>query len=349
MATTVGDGVLFRSVQALLQVHSVTSMAFDKTGTLSQGIMAVQQTCFDTDPLSVRLLRAITAASTHPVSATVKRYLDDLPTAKDDIGACAKLEEVEIVPGQGVSASFYGFPLLAGNASFTRSDQHPLVQRYLLSGLTILVVTLGGQLIGLFGMKDQPRPGAHQLIADLEREGKTVSLVSGDNPSAVHAFATDLGIAPSATHAAQSPTSKAKVVDSLREQQQGRKGKVAFIGDGINDMIALASADFSIATGSASNASSQIIILASDIPRAMRTILTTSRMARNHVVASLGICGLYFAVAILLASGVTGWRIPPAYAGLGELVSIMPVLLVGAHLALHRWLQRRFAPASVCV
>lgn len=209
--------------------------------------------------------------------------------------------------------------------------------------MTILAITLGNQLVGLFGMKDQPRPGVQKLLSDLGRDGRQISLVSGDNPSAVHAFALEVGISLDQVHASQTPTSKASVVKSLKAT--AHPGKVAFVGDGINDIIALSTADVSIATGLASNASSQIIILANDVPRAIKSIIVTSYVTRNHVIVSLAFCGVYFTVAILLASGVTGWRIPPAYAGLGELVSIIPVLLVGADLATFKVIARKLDAA----
>jgi Cu2+-exporting ATPase len=351
MATTVNEGVLFRSVQALLTAHSIKAIAFDKTGTLSQGVMAVHSTSYDPDPQSVRLIHAITASNKHPVSETARRYLESQhPELKSDLlldSSASKpsneLADIEVIPGKGVSANFFGFEVKAGNAKFTNTESLPLVNEYLTNGMTILVITLGQQLIGLFGMKDQPRPGVPQLISDLGRDGRQISLVSGDNPSAVHAFARGVGIDPTHVYASQTPVSKAKVVESL--QQAYTPGKVAFVGDGINDIIALSTSDISIATGSASNASSQVNILSNDVPKAMRSILATSRLTRNHVVASLAFCGVYFTVAILLASGVTGWRIPPAYAGLGELVSILPVLLVGAHLAVFKSIARRLVAA----
>jgi cation transport ATPase len=339
MATTVQDGILFRSTHALLTAHTVSAIAFDKTGTLSQGLMTVQQTSYDQDPQSVQLIHAIAAASKHPVSETAKRYIGSQHELSQDTKG---LENIEIVPGKGVTAFFFGFPVMAGNAEFTDTAHHPLVKEYLSKGMTILAITLGGQLIGLFGMKDQPRSGVNELVKDLEGQGRQVSLVSGDNYSAVHSFAETIGISHNNVHDSQTPVSKGEVVQHLKDDTPGL---VAFVGDGINDTIALSTADISIATGSASNASSQIIILSSDVPKAVYEILNTSRVTRDHVVVSVSFCGVYFAAAILLASGVTGWRIPPAFAGLGELVSILPVLLVAGHLALfksvQRWYERR--------
>jgi len=345
MATTVQDGILFRSTQAFLTAHAVKAMAFDKTGTLSQGIMTVQQTSHDQDPQCIQLIHAVTAASKHPVSETAKRYIESQYQLSQEIKG---LEDVDIFPGKGVNATFFGFPVMAGNAEFTDTTHHPLVREYLSKGMTILVITLGGQLISLFGMKDQSRSWVNELVTHLEGQGKQVSLVSGDNHSAVHSFAQTIGISHNNVHASQTPVSKGEVVQHLKDNTPGL---VAFVGDGINDTIALSTADISIATGSASNASSQIIILASDVPKAVYQILNTSRKTRNHVVVSLSSCGVYFAAAILLASGVTGWRIPPAFAGLGESVSILPVLLVGAHLALfksvQRWYEGRAGRAAV--
>ena len=351
MAMTVNDGVLFRSIQALLTAHAVKAVAFDKTGTLSQGVMAIRETSYDPGLLSLRLIHSITASNKHPVSETARRYLESHhPELRNDIllHSTERLEiqgvsDIQIIPGKGVIANFFGFEVKAGNDNFTSTESHPKVTEYIADGMTILAITLGNQLVGLFGMKDQPRPGVQKLLSDLGRDGRQISLVSGDNPSAVHAFALEVGISLDQVHASQTPTSKASVVKSLKAT--AHPGKVAFVGDGINDIIALSTADVSIATGLASNASSQIIILANDVPRAIKSIIVTSYVTRNHVIVSLAFCGVYFTVAILLASGVTGWRIPPAYAGLGELVSIIPVLLVGAHLATFKVIARKLDAA----
>jgi Cu2+-exporting ATPase len=305
--------------------------------------MTVHAASYDQDPMSVRLIHAITATNKHPVSETAKRYIEarhDLTTHASGLPAGLKgLDNVDEIPGKGVSANYFGFPVMAGSPALTNTANHPLVQEYLGNGLTILTISLGKQLIAIFGMRDRPRDGVHDLIAHLGCAGKQVTLVSGDNLPAVQNFAREVGIPLDSTYAAQTPVSKGETVQSLKNLHH--PDPVAFVGDGINDTIALSKADISIATGSASNASSQIIILSSDISKAMREILWTSLITRNHVLASLGFCGVYFAVAIVLASGVTEWRIPPAYAGLGELVSVMPVLLVGGHLAVVKAVKRR--------
>ncbi|ORY23687.1 E1-E2 ATPase-domain-containing protein [Naematelia encephala] len=345
MATTVREGVLFRSVQALLKAYSIKAIAFDKTGTLSQGVLTVQDSSYHQDPLNVRLIHCVTGVSKHPVSETVRRYIESHNDVGLDIATGLRgLDDIKVVPGQGVTGRFYGFQVKAGNAKYTAMENHPLVSSYLSRGMSILVITLGHQLIGLFGMKDRPRPGVQQLVKSLERSGMEVALVSGDNKYAVESFAQEVKISPDSTYSGQTPISKSKVIESLKATHS--PGMVSFVGDGINDTVALSTADISIAIGSASSTSSDIIFLTHDIPKAIQTTLSTSYLTRNHVMVSLTCCGLYFTAAILLASGVTGWRIPPSYAGLGEMISIIPVLLVAGSFVLFKFGQRWLASPS---
>lgn len=115
-----------------------------------------------------------------------------------------------------------------------------------------------------------------------------------------------------------------------------------FIGDGTNDSLALEQASISVAIGTGSGsdiaiATASIILLAPDVMKGLEKVLSISKLARRHVYLTLGWCAVYFVFAILLASGaVVKFTIPPEWAGLGEVVSILPVLAIGGAL----WLRK---------
>lgn len=109
---------------------------------------------------------------------------------------------------------------------------------------------------------------------------------------------------------------------------------IAFVGDGINDSIPLASSDLAISLESGTDAAvslAQIVLLGSDIRRGISVTLNVACIHNPHIIAAIAWCGAYFVFAILLAGGAfVNWRISPSYAGLGALVSVVTVLLIAA-------------------
>lgn len=236
----------------------------------------------------------------------------------------------------GLRAKLSGFPLLAGNPVFTGASAEPLVQELSALGLTLFTVTLGGQLLAAYGLADTPRHESSALLADLIGAGKRVMILSGDTQRAVDRFARSVDIPSAFTRATCTPADKAEYIASLQRVGQ----RVAFVGDGTNDGPALAQADLAIAIGTGSKtavAASGAIVFGSSLRRSVLGTLSLAKHAQQHIVAALAWCVVYFVFAILLASGAfVKFRVQPQWAGLGELISILPVLMIGAGLDL-RW------------
>lgn len=332
------EGVLFRSSEALQSASSVDVVAFDKTGTLSRGSFSLSRS-----DILVRgvegLVADLTSTNGHPISKAVHAHVEPLANAKTARPAPSGIVSL---PGMGVKAVLAGYPLLGGAPKFTGAVDLPHVRELTALGLTLFVVTLGGELVAAFGLADVARPESSALVADLVRRGKQVVVLSGDNAGAVERFARSIGLPPTDARASCSPADKADFIASL--QQQGRR--VAFVGDGTNDGPALAQADLSLSIGSGSDvavAASSAVILGSDLRRSVVGALDLATHARWQIAAALGWCALYFAFAILLASGAfVRFRIEPQWAGLGELVSVLPVVAVGLGLDVHwRWRSAR--------
>lgn len=340
IAMGVKDGVVFRSSEALLSLSTVRSFAFDKTGTLSLGTLSIVEafTGYEHDLLTTQLVTHMTSSKRHPVSVAVNQYLS---TGQGDNQPTFDIEYTD-VPGGGMQGDFYGFPVLGGSAKFTHTTQHPLVKRYLDSGYTVFVVTVGNQVVAAFGLADKERTGTARLVDVLAARngGSAVTILSGDHQAAVSAFARRIGSAQAV--GGLSPSGKAAAIADLQDAGGDKKTKVAFVGDGVNDSIALSRADIGIGMGSGTDAAvlaSSVLLLGTDLYRTMMAALDLAALARIHAMLGLAWCGIYFFVALLLASGATiDARIPPQYAGLGEMVSVAPVLL----LAVSAWAWRKF-------
>lgn len=342
MAMSVKDGIVFRSSDALLSLSTIRRIAFDKTGTLSLGTLSVVE-AYTGDALGAELVSAMTSASRHPVSVAVNQYLaaNTSPGADFVDPADPGLAiEYTVVPGGGVAGAFYGYPVLGGSAVFTGTASNPTVKAYLDKGLTVFVVTVGGHLVAAYGLADKARGGASELVSDLTTSGVAVSVLSGDHQAAVAAFASRIGLDPSAAFGGLSPEGKADAIASLQADSP-----VAFVGDGVNDSIALSLADVGIGMGSGTDAAvlaSDVVLLGTDIKRMLSAAIGIAGIGRVLALAAIAWCGVYFTAAILLASGAAvDFRIPPQYAGLGELVSVLPVLLLAVVAKVWGWAAAR--------
>ncbi|KAF7351979.1 Heavy metal translocatin [Mycena venus] len=331
------EGVLFRSSEALQKAHKVDVVVFDKTGTLSHGLFSLERKEF-LAPGVDKIIHPLISTNQHPVSKAVLAHLAADVNHPPDSSA----QSLGIIsfPGMGVKSILAGYPLLGGNPKFTGAAQHPFVQELTARGLTLFTVTLAGELVAAFGLADMPRADAPALLEALAVRGKRVFVLSGDNAGAVARFAAMLPIEPGDTRAACTPAGKAEFIKAL----QARGQRVCFVGDGTNDAPALAQADMAlcITTGAdVAVAAAGALVAGESMKRGVLAALDVAKDAQQHMVVALGWCILYNAATLLFAGGVfLRVRIEPQWAGLGELVSLVPVLIVGLALDL-RWRWRR--------
>jgi len=201
--------------------------------------------------------------------------------------------------------------------------------------MTLFCITLNNELILVIGLKSTLRPNAAAIIADLHRRKITTHIVSGDNPAAALDMAKVLGVDQTNIRSRASPSQKQEYVHTLQNSTPESKRTVLFIGDGTNDAVAIAQADIGVQMGSASDvtgAVSDVVILSKDLG-GLITLLELSRRAMRRVLFNFTWSVVYNLFAILLASGAfVKVRIGPAYAGLGEVVSVAPVILAAVSL-----------------
>jgi Cu2+-exporting ATPase len=327
--------VLFRSPEALQRAHNVGVIVFDKTGTLSRGIFTLERTEILAHGVD-KIILPLTSTNEHPISKAVFAHVSV------DLKCPPSTTPLKIVslPGMGVKTTLAGYPLLGGSAQFTGAAQHPLVQELTSLGLTLFTVTVAGELVAAFGLSDTPRPDARALLAELAARRKRVFLLSGDNPGAVARFAATLQLPTGDVEAACAPADKAAFVKALQERGQ----RVCFVGDGTNDAPALAQADVALCVAAGADvavAAAGALVAGENLHRGVLGALDVATHAHQHMLLALGWCVVYNVAALLFASGaLVRVRIEPRWAGLGELVSVVPVVIVGVALDV-RWRWRR--------
>lgn len=202
--------------------------------------------------------------------------------------------------------------------------------------LTLFAVTSNKGLIATFGLSDTIRPSAREAIKTLKQQGCAVYIVSGDAQPVVSVLAEQLDVPSDHAIGGCLPQTKLEHIRSLQQGRQGRRAKVMFVGDGTNDSLALAQADVGVFLSSGTDialSAADVVILDSDdtvdLARSMRVIFDISRGAVRRIVVNFVWAFVYNVVAVLLAAGAfVRVRVAPEYAGLGEMVSVVPVVLV---------------------
>lgn len=329
-------GVIIKAANAIEQAHQVTDVVFDKTGTLTEGdLQVVHQTVLPTSTLSeetiLSLSKAIVEGNEHPVSAAIALHLADV------ISSGTILENIMSIPGVGLSAQYARTTTVkAGNPYWLNLSTHPDVLQLFEQAMTVFCMTVDDQPILVHGLKSTIRPNAAATIAELHRRGLTCHMVSGDNSSVVSDVARTLAIPAIHLLASSSPAEKQQFVQNLQTSPNGRKQrKVLFVGDGTNDAVAIAQADVGVQMGSASDVTSAVadVVLLSKKLDSLLMLLDLSSAAVARIRFNFVWSAVYNFFAILLASGAfIKVRIPAAYAGLGEVVSVGPVVLAAVTL-----------------
>ncbi|KAK0429735.1 E1-E2 ATPase-domain-containing protein [Armillaria borealis] len=342
--------LLFRSSAALQHARIVTHVIFDKTGTLTTGKMRVVEAVFNKDDgagTAEGLIKALVTGSEHPVSAAVGRYL---------AVESEELDDVETVVGKGIQANWNGSILRGGSVSWCAMQDEACVVNMLDAGKSVFVVTIDNAFLAAFGLEDDLRPESSEVVSSLVARGIQVSILSGDHQKAVDGVCRQLGVKGVQAKGNCLPEDKRDIVrmtswsascaqddvefghddgNNRARTTQGRsqqqKNIVVFVGDGSNDTAALAQADIGVSlvsgTAIAIN-SADVVILSGGLKGLLQTI-KVSRMAWRRILLSLVWALSYNVLAVLFGSGLlVEVRIEPQWAGLGELASLVPVLLI---------------------
>ncbi len=335
-------GVLVTDRAALEAMRTIDTILFDKTGTLTRGEPALTQILaldgYDQDEL-LAMAAAAESDSEHPlaravVNAASERTLPHHPAT-----------DFRAATGVGVTATVDGRTVSVGGPALLREHQLsplPRSQAWQTDGAIVLHVLVDGQLAGALALADEVRQESREAVAALHQLGHHVVMITGDAEPVAQAVAAERAI--DQVFAGVRPEDKGDKVKEL--QAQGRR--VAMVGDGVNDAPALAQADVGIAIGAGTDVAiaSAGVVLASDDPRSVLSVIELSRASYRKMQQNLGWAAGYNLIAVPLAAGVLapiGFILPMA---VGALLMSASTVVVAANAQLLRRLDLRPATST---
>jgi Cu2+-exporting ATPase len=330
-------GVLVKDRLALESMRTVDTVLFDKTGTLTKGEPVVSEVSVSGEHDADRVLALAAAAeadSEHPLAKAIVRAAAEknlsVPQSRDFTSS----------PAVGVTATVEGSTVRVGGPHLLTEeqvDELAVAEQWRGDGAIILHVVQDGHVIGALKLADEVRPESREAVDALHALGVQVVMITGDAEAVAQTVAADLGI--DRFFAGVRPKDKAAKVQEL--QREGRK--VAMVGDGVNDAPALAQADVGLAIGAGTDVAiaSAGVILASDDPRSVLSVIELSRAAYRKMKQNLWWAAGYNLLSVPLAAGVLapiGFVLPMS---VGAILMSLSTIVVALNAQLLRRLDLR--------
>lgn len=315
-------GILFKSAEALENLRNVGTVVLDKTGTVTRGKPAVTDIVVavraDGSPaMSEKALFKLAAAlerqSEHPLAEAIMAECETR-------GIVARMvEDFAAVPGRGVKAREGQNVIAAGNVRLMSElgAEVPagLAEQFAAEGKTPLFFAKNSELVGTIAVADEVKETSAEAIAALRSLGVDVRMLTGDNRVTAEAIARRVGLTSERVIADVLPADKERHVREL----QDAGGKVAMVGDGINDSPALARADVGLAIGTGADIAKEgadVVLMRSDLMDVARAV-ELSRATIRNIKQDLFWALFYNGIGIPLAAGVffplTGWQLSPMF------------------------------------
>ena len=309
------NGILFKTAVSLEEAGKVQIVALDKTGTITSGEPKVT----DIIPASgisetelLTLAYALERKSEHPLAKAI------LQKAEEENLSAEEVSEFQALPGNGLRAVWNGVALCGGNYEFISSQAEVTeeikahAERLAEEGKTPLFFSKDGTLAGVIAVADVIKEDSPQAVKEMQNMGIHVVMLTGDNERTAKAIGSQAGV--DEVIAGVLPDGKESVIRSLK-----KKGKVAMVGDGINDAPALTRADIGIAIGAGTDVAidaADIVLMKSrlsDVPAAIRLSRATLRNIHENLFWAFG----YNVIGIPLAAGlfipILGWKLNPMF------------------------------------
>ncbi|WP_372588531.1 heavy metal translocating P-type ATPase [Rhodococcus erythropolis] len=335
-------GILITDRMALEAMRNVDTVLFDKTGTLTKGepaVVGVRGVDGYSDDEVLSAAAAVEFDSEHPLGRAVVAAARELSlefTSGSDFQAHN---------GIGVAADVGGVRVGVGGPGMLRSvgaTAIPGTEEWLSDGSTVLHVVRDEKVIGALALADEIRPESALAVDALHARGVRVAMVTGDAEAVAHSVARRLGI--DEVFAEVLPQDKGAQVSRL----QAAGHRVAMVGDGVNDAPALAQADVGIAIGAGTDVAiaSAGVVLASDDPRSVSSVIELSRATYRKMVQNLWWAAGYNAISVPLAAGVlapVGFVLPME---VGAILMSVSTVVVAANAQLLRRLDLRQPPVT---
>lgn len=315
-------GVLIKDGTALEAVHKLTTVVFDKTGTITQGQPTVTKIIGEEKEV-LQIAASLEAQSEHPLANAI------LQAAKQAHVTQLPVDAFQAVTAAGVRANANGHLIWVGNERMLSDKQLSTADQDQLTALrqagqTVVLVGQDDQVIGMIAMQDAPKANAKRAIQLLKARGLKTVMITGDNEKVAQAIAKQVGI--DQVFAGVLPNEKADRVHDLRKD-----GLVAFVGDGINDAPALTIADVGIAMGNGTDIaveSGDMVLVQNDLMGVVRA-LEISRKTFNRIKLNLFWALIYNLIVIPIAAGLfagMGLTLSPELAGLAMAFSSVSVV-----------------------
>lgn len=315
-------GVLLKNGTVLQEIQKVQTLVFDKTGTLTEGKPVVTDIIGDETEV-LGLAASLEEASQHPLAqAIIKRATE----------AGLELQPVEnfqALHGKGVSGQINGKQVLLGNAKMLdgmdiSSAYQEKLEELEKEAKTVVYLAVDNEIKGLLALQDIPKENAKLAISQLKKRGLRTVMLTGDNAGVARAIADQIGIEE--VIAGVLPEEKAHEIHQLQQA-----GKVAFIGDGINDAPALSVADVGIAMGAGTDIAieSADLVLTTNNLLGLARAFDMSKKTFNRILLNLFWASIYNLIGIPIAAGVfsgIGLVLNPELAGLAMAFSSVSVL-----------------------
>jgi len=317
VARAARGGVLIKGGKPLEELGSLSAIAFDKTGTLTEGkpkLTGVYPLNGITEEQLLSIVISVEKLSDHPLAAAIvkggmEKLKKEIPTAKN----------VQAITGRGVKAEYENTTIHIGNKELLSEKNHSVsdeikakVEEFEKAGNTTMLVQQDEKLIGIITLMDTQREDAKETLQQLKKLGiKKMIMLTGDNQKVAEAIAKEIGITDA--WGGLMPEQKVEAIEKLKATE----GKVAMVGDGVNDAPAMAKSSVGIAMGAAGSdvalETADIALMAdklNNLPFAIGLSKKAGRIIRQNLFISLGM------VVILIPLTITGYAtIGPAVIG----------------------------------
>lgn len=309
------NGILFKTAVSLEETGKVQVVALDKTGTITSGepkVTDVIPTQGYDEMTFFHLAYALEKKSEHPLAKAIIQRAEELQLSGDEV------TDFQVLTGNGLTGTWHGSVVYGGNAQLIRRvaeiplDAQKQAEQLAEQGKTPLFFSQNGKLAGIIAVADVMKDDSCQAVKELQQMGIEVVMLTGDNERTAKAIGRQAGV--DEVIAGVLPNGKEAVVRSLQN-----KGKVAMVGDGMNDAPALTRADIGIAIGAGTDIAidaADVVLMKSrlsDVPAAIRLSRATLRNIHENLfwAFAYNICGIPLAAGVFIAA--FGWQLNPMF------------------------------------
>lgn len=319
------NGILFKSAEGIETLGKVKVVALDKTGTLTLGVPHVSDVISNDEKELFRVAYSIELKSEHPLSRAIVVEGESRGIVAVDT------DNFEIVAGRGLRCNIDNVSVRGGNLEFVSEicdvpdEILEKAQKLAGQGKTPLYFGRQNEFLGVIAVSDMIKDDAKKSIERIKALGVKVVMITGDNESTARAIASEVGI--DEVYASVLPDDKANIIKGL-----ARYGKVAMVGDGINDAPALTTSDVGVAIGAGSDIaidSASVVIMSDGLDGVVKAVRLTKRTLRI-IKGNLFWAFCYNTLGIPLAAGVFvplfGWSLNPMFGALAMSLSCVCVI-----------------------